>query len=241
MNKKTTITTIILLAVLSYSSSQAKDYSDKTEPQLSYQDLLTNILEQRQKIKTKYLKSKSTAKKKIIKETRAYLINTLTDKIFPYWYGTKWSFSGTSEIPQQGTIACGYFVTHTLRDLGLKIRRIRLAQQASETMIKNLTPKRNIKRYSNLDIQTLVSKLSDKGQQVYIVGLDFHTGFVVSKEGNHRFIHSTYYDPKQVKSEPLDSENPLKHSKYRVFGKLFDDNMIKKWILGKAFPLKYRR
>ena len=240
MKKKTTITTIILLAILSYSSSQAEDYFDQNQLKPSYQELLSSISEQRKKIRIKYLKSGRAGRSRIIKETRAFLISSI-NQIFPYWYGTKWEFYGTSQVPQQGAIACGYFVTHILRDLGLKIRRIRLAQQASETMIKNLTPKKNIKRYSNLDIETLVSKLSDKGQQVYIVGLDYHTGFVVSKDGNHRFVHSSYYSPKQVLSEPIDSYNPLKHSKYRVFGKIFDEKMIKKWILGKAFPLRYRR
>ncbi len=60
----------------------------------------------------------------------------IVDSIIPYWYGTKWNFYGTTEEPNKGTIACGYFVTTVLRDAGLHINRIKLAQAASEEMIR---------------------------------------------------------------------------------------------------------
>src|SRR5215212_694349 len=42
---------------------------------------------------------------------RASFINIVYDSIIPYWIGTKWNFNGITEVPQKGSIACGYFVT----------------------------------------------------------------------------------------------------------------------------------
>ena len=46
-----------------------------------------------------------------------------------------------------------------------------------------------------------------------------------------KFVHSNYYHPEiGVMSEAINSENPLKHSKYIVIGKLLSDEMIVSWI-----------
>jgi hypothetical protein len=51
------------------------------------------------------------------------------------------------------------------------------------------------------------------------------------------FVHSSVYWPVQVVSEPLDSENPLKHSYYRVVGKILTDRMIFKWLNDERFAI----
>ena len=52
--------------------------------------------------------------------------NAITNTIAPAWIGTKWDFNGITEVPQQGKIACGYFVTTVLRDAGLPaVRQLR--------------------------------------------------------------------------------------------------------------------
>ena len=108
----------------------------------------------------------------------------MTDKIFPYWYGTDWDFNGTTQKPNEGKIACGYFVTTTLRDIGLDINRVKLAQCASEQMIKKLVSEDNIYRFSNKSIEEFETNLKQKGNGIYVVGLDNHTGFVLfSDEG----------------------------------------------------------
>jgi hypothetical protein len=66
----------------------------------------------------------------------------IVDSIIPYWFGTKWNFYGTTEVPRNGSIACGYFVTTVLRDAGLRINRIKLAQAASEEMMKSVCHKK---------------------------------------------------------------------------------------------------
>ncbi|MEO1627640.1 MAG: hypothetical protein AAFV25_20985, partial [Bacteroidota bacterium] len=62
----------------------------------------------------------------------------LLNKIIPFWEGTKWSFEGHTSKPKSGHIACGYFVSTTLRDAGLRLNRYRLAQQSPLNEAKSL-------------------------------------------------------------------------------------------------------
>ena len=61
---------------------------------------------------------------------RTAFANHLVDKIIPHWYGTPWSFGGHTAIPNQGKIACGYFISTTLRDMGINLNRYKLAQKS---------------------------------------------------------------------------------------------------------------
>lgn len=171
-----------------------------------------------------HLKGKKTA------EIAKVFTEQLTHKIFPYWYGTDWDFNGTSQTPNEGSIACGYFVTTTLRDLGVDLNRVKLAQCASEEMIKKLVSEDNIYRFSNKNIQEFEDTLKDKGNGIYVVGLDNHTGFLyLSDEGNY-FIHSSGARPFKVVKEKLAESYLLKKSKYRIAGKLSgDQKLLSNW------------
>lgn len=152
--------------------------------------------------------------------------NQLTNKIFPYWYGTNWDFNGTSQKPNEGNIACGYFVTTTLRDLGVAINRVKLAQCASEEMIKKLVSEDNIYRFSNKSIQEFEKTLKEKGNGIYVVGLDNHTGFLYLSDDGNYFIHSSGAHPFKVVKEKFIESTLLIKSKYRVAGKLSSDKKL---------------
>lgn len=172
----------------------------------------------------KNIKNKSTDEKG--KE----FTNLMVNKIFPYWYGTPWNFNGTTQKPNEGKIACGYFVTTTIEDMGFPINRIKLAQCASEEMIKSLVSKENITRFSGISMEDFEKKIIKKGNGLYIIGLDNHTGFVlVSNEGNY-FIHSNGYFPQEVMKEKLSDSKIIAKSKYRVVGKISaDKKFLNNW------------
>src|SRR6478609_2933662 len=67
-----------------------------------------------------------------------YFQQTLYQKMVPYWLGTTWDFNGYTAIPGQGTVACGYFVSTTLRHMGVNVNRYKLAQQYSHAIVKSL-------------------------------------------------------------------------------------------------------
>lgn len=153
------------------------------------------------------------------------------DDILAYWYGTAWGFYGTSETPQSGTIACGYFVTTTLRDMGVPLNRSALAQKPSEAMIRALVQPAYIQNLSKQTSWELNSVFLSKGTGVYIIGLDTHTGFILVDETGAHFIHSSGAFPYRVIKEPVAQSSILAQSKYRVAGQLTaDPQFMQRWL-----------
>ncbi|MFT3845060.1 MAG: hypothetical protein QM725_08410 [Lacibacter sp.] len=144
----------------------------------------------------------------------------VADSLISFWYGTKWNFNGTTEIPGNGSIACGYFVTTVLRDAGMQINRVKLAQCSSETMIKQLTEKSSLQKFSNEPLKSFTDKVSKHDKGLFIVGLDCHTGFLYNDGTEIYFIHASYATPKIVIKEQAGKSGILAASKYRVIGKL---------------------
>ena len=217
--------------VLFFFVLQCYAYSQKTS---EYEELKKRITEKQQYFSTIYSSSDSAKQKNVVQQVQAYLATTITDSLFSYWYGTPWNFNGTTKIPKQGNIACGFFVTGILSDVGFQIPRVKWAQSASEPVILKVAT--NIQRFHNQPMSKLIDYLNKQGDGLYIVGLDCHVGFI-SKSGNtFRFIHSSYYRPEiGVMAEPLEGRNPLNDSKYRIIGKLLDVEMTQNWLKGVVY------
>lgn len=171
-----------------------------------------------QKLRAQELHRYFQASKTTTAENR--YIQFITDSLMPNWYGTAWSFYGTTEIPQKGSIACGYFVTTVLRDAGIRLNHVKLAQCASEEMIRQLAIKESISRYRFKPIQLFVEDLLKKKSGLYIVGLDNHTGFLYHNGNELYFIHSTFVRTKSVMIEKAAQSEVLAASKYKVVGRV---------------------
>ncbi|WP_305952295.1 hypothetical protein [Emticicia oligotrophica] len=152
-------------------------------------------------------------------------------RLMPFWYGTRYSFYGQTETPGEGKIACGYFVTTVLEDLGLKIERNKLAQLPSEEMIKTLVEKTSIRRFSGYTITDFLAGVRETGTGLYVVGLDTHTGFLLFQNNEMRFIHASGRFPFAVINERASESIILGKSKYRIVGKLSDDKkVLQNWL-----------
>ncbi|WP_128330500.1 hypothetical protein [Apibacter sp. HY039] len=202
---------------------------EKKKVEVSYPDLLNNTAKQKELFHKKYQKGTLNEKKEVIHQAQTFLIQDI-DNYFTSWEGTRWSFNGISRTPKQGSIACGYFVTTVLQDMGFNIPRIKWSQAASQTMIKALST--NIKTFSNKSISDIENYIKKEGKGVYIVGLDTHVGFIYYVTNDIYFVHSNYYEPEiGVMKQKIKSKNPLNDSKYRMIGKILSPEMTKKWIL----------
>lgn len=148
------------------------------------------------------------------------MTKAICDSLIPCWYGTSWNFYGTTEEPGKGSIACGYFVTTVIRDAGLPVQRIKMAQCASEQMIQTVCKLSTIYRYSNKSINDFVAEIKKMGFGLYVTGLDSHTGFIYNDGKEVYFIHANYWKPQCVIKEPALTSSVLGSSKYRVVGKL---------------------
>ena len=149
---------------------------------------------------------------------RNKLTSFIADSLLPCWYGTPWDFNGTTTTPQSGKIACGYFVTTVLQDGGYKINRIKMAQCASEQLVKATCTE--VSRFSRVSIDEFVNEVKKKGHGLFIVGLDNHTGFILNDSTGTYFIHSGVYSPQCALKEPAIDSRTLINSSYRVIGKI---------------------
>jgi hypothetical protein len=157
--------------------------------------------------------------------------NAVTNTIAPAWLGTKWDFNGITEVPQQGKIACGYFVTTVLRDAGLPIARVKLAQCASEQLVTTLVQDKYVKRFSNIDMNNFMAYLKLNEFGLYVIGLDNHTGFIFNDGLDIWFIHATFIGTGDVQKEKAATSSILQQSKYRIVGKISGDELVLgKWI-----------
>ncbi|AYL96700.1 hypothetical protein [Mucilaginibacter celer] len=164
-------------------------------------------------------------------DIRNYLFKLIDDDIYNYWAGTPWNFYGATRQPKTGNIACGYFVTNTLSDLGFKINRIDLAEAASAKMIKKLCVE--IKSFTTID--KLNSYLAKQPiNSIFIIGLDFHTGYIIKTATNTYFFHSYYKKNEGVIKEKTDTSRALNASKFFMIGSLTaNTGLLRKWVANK--------
>ncbi len=164
-------------------------------------------------------------------EKEKIVTNAIVQTIVPAWIGTAWDFNGTTQTPQNGSIACGYFVTTVLQDAGFTLARTKLAQCASEQMITTLVQPKYVQRFSNVSIENFIIAISSKQYGLYIVGLDNHTRFIYNNGKEIYFIHSTYVGTRNVQNERAADSWVLKQSKYKVLAKLSaDEKILEGWI-----------
>ena len=168
--------------------------------------------------------------KKSIDSASSYLYSKLINDIVPHWYGTTWDFNGHTNVPNEGEIACGYFVSTTLKHLGFNLNRYKMAQQAGLAEAKILQDKTEIKIYSNMSFSTLKTKLNEAYKDgIYFVGLDNHVGYVLIKDKDLYFLHSSYCDDKVLIE--LAETSPCFVSNIYVFAEITTNKkLIKRWI-----------
>ncbi len=193
--------------------------------------LLRDSLEKQRKIMSKrYLASSSPqVKAAILKEAGNALRIALGDKLYPSWYGTEWDFNGITESPGQGKIACGYFVSTTLKHAGLKLNRYKLAQQYSHSIVKSVCTA----LVTFYEFEKMLAYLHQQPDDLYVVGLDNHVGIIRKKGEAVYFIHSSYVFPSYVLSEQAQSSALLGSSSLYVLGNMTSNPaLLKAWLMG---------
>ncbi len=188
-----------------------------------------SIEKERSLLKTEYLSNENKAI--TLNEVRIKLTEYLYNDIFNHWYTTKWSFEGHTETPKQGTVACGYFVSTTLRDVGFNLNRYKLAQKSPEDEAKVIACGTAIEKLQNITKQELKKYFLKQKDGIYFIGLDFHVGYIYKNNREVFFIHSNYIDNKGVMKENIENSKAIVSSKYYIISITHNDNLIKKWLL----------
>jgi len=160
----------------------------------------------------------------------------MTDSIFPYWYGTEWDFNGHTDKPNNGQIACGYFVSTTMRHSGIALNRYKLAQKAASDIIDNVCAKGSAKWFDDLD--ALTDHLNGRKDGLFVLGLDYHVGFVLREGEDHFFIHSDYFNGKVTKELLTNSTAANSTSRYYLGSISENKDLMKCWLTGKVVSTK---
>lgn len=192
---------------------KAKDPFDIEVDLNNYQNLKQQIKKEQKSLK----KRSDINQAKKIELAQAYMSEMLVDSIFIYWLGTKWDFNGYTEKPREGEVACGYFVSTTLRDLGIRLNRYKIAQKAASEIVSSLCDQQSITRLSSLDkLKEFLENVEE--QEILIVGLDYHVGFLFKKDNKSYFAHSNYINRKGVEIELIENSTALKNTQVYVVG-----------------------
>jgi hypothetical protein len=195
----------------------------------NYSVVKTTIEKGRVKLNENYVLNEK--KSVTIDAARVKLTEYLYNDIFTHWYTTKWSFEGHSETPKKGTIACGYFVSTTLKDVGFNLNRYKLAQKSPEEEAKVIACGTSIEKLQNVTKQELKKYFLKQKDGIYFIGLDFHVGYIYKKNQEVYFIHSNYIDNKGVMKETIENSKAIVSSKYFITNITHNDILVKKWIM----------
>ncbi|MEM6261967.1 MAG: hypothetical protein AAGI38_05630 [Bacteroidota bacterium] len=160
---------------------------------------------------------------------------SLLNRIIPFWEGTRWSFEGHTSTPRVGEIACGYFVSTTLRDVGLNLNRYRLAQQSPIYEAKSLaihTEVIEVSEESTADnIQAINTSLTEG---IHFIGFDeSHVGFVLKEEEDLYLIHANYMDSVGVGIEKIEASEVFTwYSRFYLVELSTNKALLTHWIEG---------
>ncbi|MFK7786602.1 MAG: hypothetical protein AB8B56_15890 [Crocinitomicaceae bacterium] len=166
------------------------------------------------------------------KDFEIYLLND----IIPHWYGTEWDFNGYTAIPNQGVIACGYFVSTTLLHMGIQVNRYKMAQQAGLYEAQTLAlSEDNYRTIRGIDSLEVVLK-RDYTDGIYFVGLDNHVGYLYIKNQIPYFIHSNYIEDKVMIEKAFYS--PAFESGIYVIAEIStNEELLERWRRGQTVPV----
>lgn len=164
---------------------------------------------------------------------KAAFTNHLVNRIIPHWYGTPWSFGGHTATPNQGEIACGYFISTTLRDMGIKLNRYKLAQKSPIDEAKVIScgsPINSIIQENPEKAIEEIHKLTKEG--LHFIGFDTgHVGYLLKQKGQLFLIHSNYYSPVSVCLERIEDSRAFKSfTKFHIVDISNNDVLIQRWL-----------
>ncbi|NOQ75582.1 MAG: hypothetical protein GQ574_26465 [Crocinitomix sp.] len=217
---------ILIALFISLSASANISFLQEDDPTITYDQALAKIKKDKVNLKSSHASMDSC---------RKYLLHQFEDVIFPYWVGTPWDYNGYTNRPGKDKIvACGYFVSTTLKHMGFNWNRYDLAKMYSLKIVENTCSE--IKKYTQ--ISTVIEYVKRRPNNLYIVGLDSHVGFILKSNNQVWFVHSNYYGAVGPEQELAIDSPALNSSNNYHIGTFFNTENIKMWLNGTAYVLE---
>ncbi|MFC1733636.1 hypothetical protein ACFL6I_25335 [candidate division KSB1 bacterium] len=159
---------------------------------------------------------------------------TLVNVIIPYWYGTDWTFNEKVDTPQNGAIACGYFVAITLNHIGININRNKFSSLLPANMVYTLALNDTVYSFEDSrskEVITFIKKNLEEG--LYLTGLFNHVGYLLYRNSEIFFIHANYFEPTEVIIEKASDSKAFSMGKhYYITAVSANKTLIKRWLNG---------
>jgi hypothetical protein len=201
-----------------------------TQKQAKYDSLKTAMATHKRSLKHRNRDLLADSRKSTVKLTSAYLNSLLIEQVFPLWYGTEWDYNGITQTPGNGQIACGYFVSTTLKHMGFNLDRYALAKKYSHSIVNSLCDRVQVIRTG---FENMMAYIGKQPNDLYVVGLDNHVGFIEKSDDGIFFIHSNYMGPVAVVKEYANESEALQSSEVFVLGHLLsNEKLINEWLNG---------
>jgi hypothetical protein len=168
-------------------------------------------------------------RKRLFKDLEQKLLKRI-DGLHRAWLGTRWGLGPPqTQRPGQGKVNCGLFVALVLKHAGFNLPIWKFNRQASRDGTRSLAPRRAIRYFHNAPMKRFLTTVRKMGPGLYVIGLDFHTGFLRQTDTDLRFIHASYITGR-VMVEPAATAEPIVTARYRVVGKILQPNMLRAWL-----------
>lgn len=205
----------------------------KVKDTISYQMQMTRLKDQKSQVRKAYQSGRIG-----LDSVERFFIQNLVFKVFPYWYGTPWTFEGHTNVPNQGEIACGYFISTTLKHFGMNVNRYKMAQKAALTGLHMVCKPSEVKRFSNDSFGCAAAKISHEVKPgLYMAGFDYHVGYLLVDSVGLHFIHSSNFDPVQVTVEDAHLSEAFNASNNVYLGNLGNPFFLVKWLQETEFQV----
>ena len=206
----------------------------------SYDDVRGDIERQRRALAARHERGEH-----VIAEARTVVEKAVTEQLIVRWLGTPWAYHGVATSPGDEPIACGYFVAQILQDAGVRLQsRRQFGMAAALDIQRSLTPEtRHMQRIFSVPATELRERIAQRGDGLYLIGLDIHVGFVLVKGDDVRLLHASYTGDAVVTDEPLVGAEAIERSRSKGYfvSKLFaDDRAIVSWLLGREHAISPR-
>lgn len=178
-----------------------------------------------------------------IDSTQAGLLFTegLLTSLIPHWYGTPWDFNGYTDTPKQGKIACGYFVSTTLLDMGIMLDRYKLAQQGPRDECIALSLHQKFWTFAGFPAGARAKTINEALKEgLYFIGLDeSHVGYLLKKDEKLYLIHANYTGDAVVTIQPL-MQSVFQHfTTWHIAEITYNRALLGYWLSGKKCALPY--
>ncbi len=206
----------------------------------AYKKLRQDIVVEQRKVRSDFRRLRRPGRRQVMAGLSSRLLRRV-DQLHAAWLGTRWGLGIPQTLrPGQGKVNCGLFVALVLRHAGFSLNIWKFNRQTAADAIRSVAPKRSRRYFSNALMKKFLARVKAMGPGLFLIGLDFHIGFLRQTDKELRFIHASYIDERVV-DEPAATAAPIVSSKYRVVGKILQPNMLKAWMDGKRLKILGKR